>query len=224
MAYAYIAGTDSSLGANGGTSAAISTAGASLVVFAISSDSGGGPPNTGHISDTQSLTWTLRDTMDNGISAVQIFDAVPTSTGGGATIAVTVTKTACYAAIAMATFSGAHASPFESVEGDFSTGVTTVSPNPVVTPSAATMVVSVLAGGSAFGTVTGPTGYSTPLEQDFVGATSYGVALAYKIGLGATEDPEWTASSAPNMSTLAAAYIPSAGGGGNRRRRLIICG
>jgi hypothetical protein len=214
MAYALVSNRADGLGQNGGTSGAINSTGANLIVLAV----GSYQPTAlaaGDISDSQSNAWTMQGqysiSSNNKISL--FYKAAPTT---NASHTFTVTKTDCYAAICVAAFSGAHASPFDDEDGGDNAGLSAVvSPATGITPAANNaLVISALTMGASHGALTEPTGFTLLNTNAYVDSVSFGVSMAYDIqGTAAATDPEWTASATTVLATVVASFLEAVGGG-----------
>ena len=144
--------------AGGGTTSAINTTGAKILVAAVSTY-----VSSGTISDSKSNTWVPLTANGSGGNAVaQLFYVVNPTVGTGHTF----TSSGSYISASVAAFAGvATTSPFDEQTGSTGSGSTLATGN--ITPSNAnSLIVSVMsAQGVAGGTFTGT--FSPPLTQGF---------------------------------------------------------
>lgn len=131
---AFVAGvtTQSTDGSNV-TSASIDSTGANLLIVVLA-DAGAST----NLSDNKGNTWQPKTSYLDGssVTSVRIFLSVPTSVGSGHTVTVSGTT---LPAVAFAAFSGANASPFDTVVG---TGGNSNSPAAgSITPGAANYLI-----------------------------------------------------------------------------------
>lgn len=208
MSYTYLTSGHRSdtLGANGGTTGIVDTSGANLIVLAVAAYTGV-TLAAGDISDNKSNTsWVLAGGATYGPDATRIhtFYHLTPSVGTGHTF--TVTKTSSFCSSAVASFSGAHTSPYLSQDGGNATS-TSVLPVTGVTPSEADcLVVSALADNDG-GTLTDPAGFTRTNRQVKDPGNAYGIALAYMIqGAAALARPSWTSASSVELATQVVAF------------------
>lgn len=210
MAWGTPVGRADSLGPNGGTSAGLNTTGCDTLWLAVSTDSGV-TLVAGDISDSRSNTWALLGTTPaGGFCRIHLFYAKNASVGAGHTI--TVTKTSCYAATVFAANSGGDLSaPTDADAGNSTTGTSIAAG---ITASANTITITALADDNG-GTITDPAGYTRIANQAHIGATSYGVTMAYKqTAGGGSETPSWGTSSSTGIATRTSSFKEAGGVGG----------
>jgi hypothetical protein len=211
MAFSFIAGVGVQGSQTGGTTAAINTTGADLIVLILASVSGGGSAS---ISDSKSNTWTPRTDQGHGSNGggSRIYDCVPTSVGSGHTF--TASAAFMYGGIFVLSFSGAHASPFDQQNTNTGTG-TTIQPGSV-TPSEGNELIVFGAGALENGIDISSVNTGT-LGSHAAGVTaaSYGGGIAYLIQTSASAvNPTITLSGSSGVTANIATYKSAAGGGG----------
>jgi len=211
---AAIAGRTDVLGENNdGTTTAIDTTGATLIVVAINWYSG--ITGVATFTDSKSNTWTpLTQQSGEDVATTRLYYAVNpivgsghTWTGGG--------ENGAYSVIHILAFSGTHASdPFDQESGAVTTGMGTVAsfqPGSI-TPSEANQLFVTSMSATGTGSAV-PAGY-TGAAADFSGGVNIGSGIAYKIqsGMAAAENPAWTWSNADSVAGVAmAAFLEDAG-------------
>lgn len=194
MSIALVDHTAAGLGTNGGTSPAINTTGATLIVVAISSFAA--IPGTGSLADSKGNTWIA---LDNTSTAERLFYCSSPIVGSGHTFTVTITGS--YSSVAVLAFSGVSGVP------DLNLSQGANHPNPALTPPAHDneLLVSTCYIPTAPGTVTG--GFTIVDSVPFVGGTYVGVQSGYLIQTTATAlDPVWSGGS----HTTLASFQPTA--------------
>lgn len=211
MAFALVANIDAAPGENGGTTSAIDTTGADLLIFPVGSwdvnTAGDETP-----SDSKSNTWSGRTLYEAGQSAARIFDSVPSSVGASHTF--TYSDTTSYPVLSPSAWSGAAAVPFDQQNG--ATGTST-SPSPgSVTPTEDNeLIITTITFNGASGGITPPTGFTMPDSQEFSSGVNMGFAVAYKVQTTAgSETPTWTLGNSRAWAATVATYKAAAGGGG----------
>jgi hypothetical protein len=195
--------------AGGGTTDAIDTTGADLIVLVISQYSVGASDTP---SDSKGNTWAGLTVQTSGDARVRLFYASAPTAGSGHTFAYSVSNS--YATITALAFSGAHASPFDQENG---AGASAASIQPgSVTPTEDNelVVCGLCTGGNQGGDATINGGFTLAHRFAYDG-NSMGGAGAYLIQATATAaNPTW---SWPNSGAAAAAiatFKAAAGGGG----------
>ena len=207
MAFTHIADRADSLGLNGGTSGAIDSTGADLIVLVVAADAGGIPAAT-DISDSKGNSYTLIGGATSTNTNLQMFYCAAPTVGAAHTF--TVTKTGSAAAISIQAWSGAHAVPLDTSNFAFNNSSATLQPGST-TPAGddGLFVGGWTANGAAV--LTGvDSSFAIDNQQAFVGGTSYPVASAYKVQTtGGAENPTFTQDSSIQIIVGLAVFIPS---------------
>jgi Fn3 associated len=191
------------LGANGGTTSPISTAGANAIVVAVSFDYG--TRGTIAVSDSISSQNNGPPTAGNQTCTVsgscsQLFWWTnPAHVGAGHTF--TVTGTASYSAIAVLPLSGMVTSSLLDTQGAGTAGSAPCAAGSLNPSAGNKVVVTALATNATGQSITSPTGYNAPAGLQFAQtAAAYGLNVAYLIQTpnGSATNPSWswTSSSA----------------------------
>lgn len=203
MAYALLGHTDAS-GVSGYTTSAIDTTGADLIVLIYVDNTGGA------LSDNQSNTWNTTPPTRYFIfgEGIQIYYAL-CSGKTSATHTFTVTGTNTFSALAVLSFSGSAATPF-----DQENGVQGADQPGSVTPSEDNELIVAGFGWQVAGvTITSVTGMTIGDQID-AGAAA-GVASAYKIQTTAAAlNPTFVYSGSPSFRVVAQATFKAVAGGG----------
>jgi hypothetical protein len=207
----FVAGTVKGTASDGGTTDAIDTTGADLIVVSVSYYAGfGGTPT---VSDSKGNTWAGL-TASTGNTAARLFYCTPAAVGSGHTF--TVGGGGTFPAIAVQAFAGAHATaPYTTQESrNSSASATSVQPGSL-TPSEDGCVlvtaVSTDAGGSGWSV---NESFAGPQVADYAFGASMGGGSAYKIQTtAAAQNPAWawTGGSTP-CSAVMAVFKAAAGG------------
>lgn len=191
--YAFIAQRGDSLGQNGGTTTAIDTTGANLIVVSVS----GVSSTAVTVSDSKGNTYTSLTRRENSSPVVfnQLWYVYNPTVGSGHTFTVGGANT--YSAIAVMAFSGAIASPADQENGATSSSGTSIATGSI-TPSQNNEIV--IAGICRENSTNGAldSGF-TYLDVPYVGAVSMGGGIGYKIQTAAAAvNPSfsWTTSAA----------------------------
>ena len=207
-AFTLVAHTGGGLGPSGGTSSAINTTGASLLIAAVTA---GGAAS---VSDSKGNTWAGLNLYSSS-SSVQIFYAKNPTVGAGHTITVSGSYSgACFAA-----FSGADLSaPFDGQQSGDTSGAS--HPGTITPAEAGALIISVSSGGGAGGPSTADL---TMLDRyGFTGGQYYGGGAAYAIqGTATAINPDWGLGNTP---TSIASFKPSTTSPSTARRRVISGG
>lgn len=195
-------------GLSGGTSGAVDTSGATLLVAAVAYNSGGTPT----VSDSKSNPWTGLSAQDSGGggAALRIFYVENPTVGSGHTF--TVAGGTLAQALAVAAYSGVvTTSPFEDQTGNTATGtVTSLSPGSITPAENNEVVIAALSLNSGSNTPTA-SGYTVRQQIDFTGGSNYGVTLADQIQTTATAtNPAWSWATSTNGAATATATFKSA--------------
>ena len=209
MPFTSVATVSATPGANGGTTAAIDTSGANLIVISVGFYSAG----TGlTVSDSKGNTWiplTLRPTSSGN---QRFFYAKAASVGTGHTF--TVSGTSIYPSIQVRAFAGAATNPFDAESGATNSGSSLATGS--TTPSQpGALVVSALCTDSSATVSVAPT--MTVTQNPFGSGVAFGGALGYVVQTTAAAiNPTWTipggaTNAAAVASFLATAAAPAAG-------------
>jgi lysophospholipase L1-like esterase len=195
-------------GLNSGTTSAINTTGATLLVCVAAFNSAASVT----ISDSKSNTWTALTLQDPGggltVAGLIYYVANPT-VGTGHTFTITATGNA--PAGAFMAFSGVTtASPFDVQNGANTNGSVTSLATGSVTPGQNNeLVVSGLGLGAA-NTPSESASFTLVDHLSFVGGTSYGVDSSYKVQTtAAAVNPTWSWASATNAAAMIATFKQS---------------
>ncbi len=183
-----------------GTSSAIDTTGASLLVAYVADFTGSSPAT---FADSQGNTWTALTARPlTGNMRSQMYYCASPSTSASHTFSATGTNS--FAAIAIAAYSGTATSPY-----DQETGATTLTGTSLatgsVTPSENNELVIY---GCGYASSALSVSVGTMLDTAaIIGGTSYGIGLAYEIQTTATaRSPSWSWSSSNSCSTTIATF------------------
>jgi hypothetical protein len=193
MAIALLDNIDAAPGANGGTTSAIDTTGANLLLFGIGSY-GLGTNGSESPTDSKSNSWSGTTLRVAGDVAARIFYGEPSSVGSGHDFSYADAN--CYAVLAASAFSGAQSSPLDQQNGATGGMSTSQSPGSVTPTEDNELVVTCLTFDRDSGGITPPTGFTLLDSQEYSSGVNMGFAIAYKIQTtAATETPNWTTGS-----------------------------
>lgn len=215
MAITLITNTAAEGNANTVTTTGIDTTGATCLIAAVASYSGGGTASVA-FSDSKSNTWVpLPLVVWTGVDAfVQLF-YVPNAASVGSSHTVTATKTGAFPSVAWAAFSGlALTAPLDQICQNGGAG-TSQAPGTVTTQEAVELAITGVAG---TGNPTYSINSSFSITDQAGGSAAQRVALAYRI-LSATGaiSPTWSwsgsVSTASQLATFTAPATSGAGGG-----------
>jgi len=197
--------TSSVAGLNGGTTAATSTTGATLLVLGVSLDTAGTPT----ISDNRGNTWTQLTSYTSAFARVRFYYAVNPTTSASHTVTVTATGAAVSAHLAA--FSNvATSSPFDQQNGANGTPVGTLQTGSITPAVDGTLLVTALAFNSAGSPISIDLSFTETGEIDFLGSNYYGSALAYLVqGSAAAINPTWTRTGSNDMAANIASFKPT---------------
>lgn len=193
-------------GVNGGTTPAIDTTGANLIVISVAFYSAG----TGlTITDSKGNTWlplTLRSTSSGN---QRFFYAQAAIVGPGHTF--TVSGTTIYPALHVRAFAGATPTPFDAESGASGSG--SALPTGSITPTQnGALVVSGLCTDSSATVSVAPTMSLT--QNPFGSGVAFGGALGYVVqGPAAAINPTWTIPGGATQAAAVASFLaaPTAG-------------
>lgn len=195
MAIALIAHTGVAGSASGGTTTAINTSGANLIVVSISSYTA-----YSTLTDSNGNTWTALNGYFNSSAFVKLYYCYAPTVGASHTF--TAAGATNYPAICVSAFSGAATSPF-----DVQNGSATGSPGSI-TPSASNGLVITASVAQAPGTPTIDSGMTITDVISYSSGISMGGAMAYIIQTAATAiSPTW---STPAGSSAIASFFAAA--------------
>jgi hypothetical protein len=188
-----------------GTSPAIDTTGASLLVAYVADFTGSAAAT---FADSQGNTWTALTARPlTGNMRSQMYYCASPTTSASHTFSATGTNS--FAAIAIAAYSGTATSPY-----DQETGATTLTGTSLatgsVTPSENNELVIY---GCGYASSALSVSVGTMLDTAaIIGGTSYGIGLAYEIQTTATaRSPSWSWSSSNSCSTTIATFKATTG-------------
>ena len=210
MAYAYIAGTSSPAplsGASGGTTSAIDTTGADLIVIAVSWFSAVSPPT---VTDSKSNTWTgLTSTSIGSDPAIKLFYCQAPTVGSGHTF--TITGTSTYSRVSAQSFSRSSSSPFDVESGDGVTSGTTVQPGSITPTVSNSLLVSATAWNNWGVTSTSiNSGFTETCDAEPVAGLNYGHTQSYIVHTSGSINPTITGSyTYVTAATRIAAFKPA---------------
>lgn len=209
--------TAQAAGPTGGTSGAINTTGATLLVAFVSGN--GTEVNTvAAVSDSKGNTWTARPaSSSSNTPAGKLFYVANPTVGTGHTF--TLSGANIYASVEVAAFSGVTTtSPFDGVENGISGGSTSPRQTGSITPSADNELVISAAGFEYNGAVSVDSGMTITHQTAFASGDHFGSAIAYKVQTAATAiNPSWSgwAGSVGNaLTAVSFKAAPPAGGSG----------
>lgn len=192
----------------GGTSSAIDTTGADLLVFLVSCHIG-----TPTVSDSKGNTWNALTRSGTGNTAAQIFYAKNPTVGTGHTF--TISGTEIYPSVYVQAFSGADLTdPFDQESGAVANSVATIQPG-AITPSANdALLVTLVSHERASASIN--SGF-TESGDIGIGGNIIAGAAAYLIQTSAASvNPTWTipSSATDGIATRMASFLAAGGGGG----------
>lgn len=189
-------------GNSGGTSPAITTTGANLIVLATTITAAA----TASVSDSKSNTWTALTAAAAGVSQKsQIFYCLNPTVGTGHTF--TVNNSGGFESMCIAAFSGAKSS---SAFDQQNTNAIDVPGGTTIQPGAVTPTVNKSLIVTTFGTAFVDAGAGVSINGGFnvidyvplSAGTYFGTALAYLVqNVAAQANPTWTASVSGNSLT-----------------------
>lgn len=188
---------------NGGTSAAIDTTGATILIIGASFQNGVTPT----ISDIKGNAWTGLTAQSSSSPAFRLYYVANPTVGSGHTF--TFSGTSIFSAAMIAAFSGVKAtSPFDAENGVQTSFVGTLAIGSVTPANANSLMVAgaTYNGGTATGFSAGFTTTDTPIA--FGTGVNYGCALAWNIVTGATNPQVTVSPVSPLFAAADAAFIP----------------
>lgn len=194
-AITYIASTGGYVGDNGGTTTAIDTTGANLVV--ICEEYFG----TSTLSDSvSSPSFTVVTNMTDGTRKLRIvYVAAPTTS---ASYTVTSSGTGIYSSLQVMAFAGANASPFEHLAGDIQGSATSITPGSITPGQNGSLLVSAVQNSAGYiDSISG--GYSTNSMLGPIGAAAYLIQ-----GTAGAANPTWYVSGVSALLSAHASFKP----------------
>jgi hypothetical protein len=202
MAVTFVASVSAAQGVNGGTTAAIDTTGATLIVVAVSSYVAGPFPV---VTDSKGNTYTGL-TVRSYISVFQQFHYVLAPTvGAGHTI--TVTGTGIYNSVVAYAFGGVASYQTES---SAQSSASPLAPGSV-TPSANGALIVTSLNSETVATDTIPTGFTGGIQVTYVGGSSMQTSTAYLIQpTAAAINPSWSWAGGTHNAIAAVAVFAAA--------------
>lgn len=195
-------------GPTGGTTSAIDTTGATLLVVSATYSRGGGFT----LSDSKGNTWTaLNIAQDGSFLENRLFYAANPTVGTGHTF--TAAGGNLFQDIAVVAFSGVPtSSPFDTGKQNTNAGaIAAIAPGSSGTPSAAgSLLVSGFGGTYTSSPPTIGSSFSIEQTNPFSGGNNYGNSIAWKVSSTA-ENPTWTGNDATDSAATIAVFKPGAG-------------
>lgn len=204
------------------TTTGIDTTGANLIVIITAHyhETGRGPVT---VSDSKGNTWTALTTYvagDPGCKVQPFYSASPT-VGTGHTFTASTAAGATYHVIAVAAFSGAHATPYDTINGASSAGATSLAAGSI-TPSQDNCLVICGMGyedSTAASVDSGMSATNTIAST----ANNEGCGLAYKIQTTAAAiNPTWSWTNSVACASAVFSFKAAAGGGGGPQTKRLV--
>ncbi len=191
------------------TSSAIDTSGASLLVLGCHDFD---TAALSVITDSKSNTWVPRTSyLNTGLERITLFYAQGSITvGSGHTF--TATRTLAYPSIYAASFSGVHATPYDTENGAASLSAAGFAPGSITPSEDNCLIISAVVTGSA-GTAAPYTVGSGMTLLDELGANSggWGGGMAYKIQTStAAINPTWSYTDTQRAAATIASFKAAA--------------
>lgn len=211
MAFALVTHTKKAAG----TTDAIDTTGADLIIGLVAVYAGGGG---GAFSDSKGNTWTgLTAQSESGLSWVRIYYCVNPTVGSGHTFSVS----GSYQTLCVAAFSGAKATGTFDQQSGSSSGTSGAATPGSITPSENDCLFVTGLGTFYAGISGAPSGFTA---SDYFASDPGGCStgLAYEIQTTATaRNPSWSYTGSYGWSCVAAVFKAAAGGGGGGTKVFI---
>jgi hypothetical protein len=183
------------LSGSGGTTDAIDTTGANLIVIGVSAYSHADAP-----TDSKSNTWTALTLYNSGTGYVRLFYCVGGTVGTGHTF----TSVADYSVITVLAFSGSHASPYHSENG----ATSGAQPGAVVPAVNGSLIVTAIVDAGGTTGVPSADGSFTSYGQGGNGGVMGGIAW-YVQPTAASINPTWSATTSTNKRMAIADFAPA---------------
>lgn len=194
---ALLAHTAKALGSAGGTTTAIDTTGANLIIIGLSYDNGG----TANLTDSKGNTWialTTHNVVGNGVSKMYYCFNPVVGTGH------TFSSTSIFSSMDVQAWSGAASAPLDQQSGATATASTL--PTGSITPTVNNEIVISHFMFSVAGTASVGAGMAISDQINFTSGANYGSAMAYiQQGTAAAINPTWT--SGGGATPLAATIV-----------------
>jgi hypothetical protein len=210
MAIALVSNAIVTGGASGGTTSAINTTGATLLVAFISSFT----DSAVTVSDSKGNTWVGLTVQTAVQPHARIYYAVNPTVGTGHTF--TCSGSSIYSAACFAAFSGVvTTSPFDVQNGQSGGAQSNTTARPGnMTPSVDGELVIVGVSMASTETVTAPSGFAITNQVAYSGGVNFGGAMAYAVQTTATTtNPLFTGFGADTAGgVVGATFKPAAGG------------
>ncbi len=201
-----------SLGESGGTTSAINSSTANLLVACVAFASGGSIT----ISDSKSNSWTAGQTAANGPSSLRLYYSVPTSVGTGHTF--TIAGSPIYAAISVQAWAGAHATPYDQINNGAGDPVSSIQPGSVTPSDNGQLLITCMqnSGDTSDSGRTLNSSFTVAGQKGLVGSVSYPVASGYYVQpTAAAINPTWSWSSGATQAVALIATFKAGAGGGS---------
>lgn len=188
-------------GISGGTSAAINTTGATLLVVSV------GHFGTLTVSDSKGNTWLGLTARDSSGAIGRLFYCLGAMVGAGHTF--TISGSGIYAAATIHAFGGVGS--YHSESGTISGGTSPVASGTVTPPVDGAVIVTALSagGGNAVATIA-PAGFTITTNLGAPGVTLYQAAGYLLQSTAAAINPTWSWSDTKNsLAVVSAVFLPA---------------
>lgn len=185
-------------GNSGGTTPAIVTTGANLIVLSIATSVGRTP--TSFISDSKSNTYTLSTNSAAGSNQNSwLYYCLNPTVGSGHTF--TYSESTALENMCVAAFSGVKASAAtDQINHNQGTG-TTLAPGSITPSAASSLIVTSLATALVGSSVSIDTGFTVTDYSPLIASNAYGAGLAYLVqGAAAAINPTWTVNTSVTLA------------------------
>jgi hypothetical protein len=200
---------------NGGTTGAIDTTGATLLV-AVVSDYYSSACAASLVTDSKTNTWTPRTNYSAGSSNICLQYVENPTVGSGHTFTAAGT-----ANVAVYAFSGTLTASVLQTDTGAATGTQDVQPGSITPAADGYVLVSGAAGSGSPAAPTVNSGFSTP-DQMFANGIRLGAAYLIQ-STAAAINPTWSFDVPTNGGVVMGAFkVPAAGGGSARKRVVVI--
>lgn len=213
MAYSHLVSTSATYGAGSGSSPAINTATADLLLALVASYYGAPAPT---LSDSKTNTWQVAENFigSGGASCqLKLYYCYGGTVGSGHT--VTCTASGAYGSVIFAAYSGAVATPLDQHTSTGAAGVTSVQPGSVTPSEGNELVIACLGYQTAAAVASIGGGFTKRANENPQSGVSYGCALADLIQTSAAAaNPSWSWTGAGDATALLVTFKAAAGGGG----------
>jgi hypothetical protein len=204
MAITHIATVSATPGVTGGTTAAIDTTGADLIVVSVSSYAGGMAPT---LTDSKGNTYTGLTARLLSNAAHRLFYVLAPTVGAGHTF--TVTGATLYPAIVVDAFAGV--ASYQTESGATATSIASLACGSVTPSTNGALVVTGAAGDGAVTDTVSPAGF-TLTQKTFSGGNNMQGSAAWQVqATAAAINPTWSFSPAQGSAAVGAAvFVPAA--------------